>query len=223
MLPFILPLISAIGAGVSAVGSFAGGIGNAINNHKNLEYQKQLQERIFQREDNAVQRRAADMQKAGLSKTLAAGGGAQAGAVVKTEAPQIHGLDSLGDGISGAVNSYYQIKQAQEQNKLLSKQVEQTDEHIENLRQQNENMKIDSVTKMLENSKLAWDLYLSRKFGMKTTDQLNLPTYLMRSLLPSTEGWNTFSENRRKTLERERQEYERYMNQLNEGAPAPRR
>ncbi|QCS36920.1 DNA pilot protein [Tortoise microvirus 26] len=55
---------------------------------ENLDYQKQLQQEMFGREDTAVQRRADDMLKAGLSKTLAAGGGASAGPVVSTQAPQ---------------------------------------------------------------------------------------------------------------------------------------
>ncbi len=50
----------------------------------NFNYQKQLQQQLFNREDNAIQRQAADMEKAGLSKTLAAGGGAGAGPVVST-------------------------------------------------------------------------------------------------------------------------------------------
>lgn len=51
------------------------------------EYQKQLQQTMFNREDSAVQRRAMDLQAAGLSKTLAAGGGASAGPVVSTSTP----------------------------------------------------------------------------------------------------------------------------------------
>lgn len=54
-----------------------------------FEYQKSLQQTMFQREDNATQRRAADLQAAGLSKTLAAGNAAQAGPVVKTDVPQM--------------------------------------------------------------------------------------------------------------------------------------
>lgn len=53
---------------------------------QNYDYQKALQKQLFEREDNAVSRRALDMQKAGLSKTLAAGGGAGAGSVVGTSA-----------------------------------------------------------------------------------------------------------------------------------------
>ena len=53
------------------------------------KYERELQGTMFQREDNAIQRRAADMKKAGLSKALAAGAGAQAGPVVKSQVPSM--------------------------------------------------------------------------------------------------------------------------------------
>lgn len=54
----------------------------------NLAYQKQLQQQIFNREDNAVQRRAADLKAAGMNPLLAAGGAASSGQAVQTSAPQ---------------------------------------------------------------------------------------------------------------------------------------
>lgn len=54
---------------------------------QNLEYQKEFNKQIFEREDNAVQRRAADLEAAGLSKTLAAGDAAKAGGT--SSAPSI--------------------------------------------------------------------------------------------------------------------------------------
>ena len=90
---------SGVGVG-SAIGGIINGIsgiiGTAMTNsankqiaQENLEYQKEVQEynkalqqEIFRREDNSVQRRALDLEKAGLSKTLAAGQGANAGEVI---------------------------------------------------------------------------------------------------------------------------------------------
>lgn len=70
-------------------------LGDSITAEKNLEfqkevfaYQKDLQERIFGREDNTMQRRVADLKMAGLSPVLASGMGAGTGAVVSTVTPQ---------------------------------------------------------------------------------------------------------------------------------------
>ncbi|UIW10387.1 DNA pilot protein [Flyfo microvirus Tbat2_163] len=92
--------IGSILSGVAGIGSAVGGFQGAGFSNKwaqknfdfqkeQYEYQKQLQQSIFDREDNAVQRRVADLQNAGLSATLAAGSAAGAGAPVKTEAPQM--------------------------------------------------------------------------------------------------------------------------------------
>lgn len=53
-----------------------------------LNYQQDLQQDIFNREDTAVQRRAEDLEAAGLHPSMAAGQSARAGAVVPTTAPQ---------------------------------------------------------------------------------------------------------------------------------------
>lgn len=81
-----------IGTGIGAlIGGGIGLVGDFINYQEQSEqqdYERALQQTIFAREDTAVQRRAADLEAAGLSRTLAAGSAAQAGAVVKSQPPQ---------------------------------------------------------------------------------------------------------------------------------------
>lgn len=67
--------------------------GNYFLQRENLDWQKKAQRTTWEREDNAVQRRAADLEAAGLSKTLAAGSAAQSSGPIRTDAPQIQGLD----------------------------------------------------------------------------------------------------------------------------------
>ena len=57
---------------------------------KLLDYQKWQQKEEWQRQDNAVQRRTADLIKAGMSPVLAAGNPAVSGAVVRADAPQMN-------------------------------------------------------------------------------------------------------------------------------------
>lgn len=95
--------------------------GEALNfgmQWQNLQYQKDLQERIFQREDNSVQRRAADLEAAGLSKTLAAGAGAGAGQVIQTKAPQV----SPQAGALNEIATVLSVLNAVGQNKVLDGQ-----------------------------------------------------------------------------------------------------
>lgn len=55
---------------------------------ENYNYQKQLQREAWNREDNAVSRRARDLEASGMSKTLAAGNGAQSSSPISLTAPQ---------------------------------------------------------------------------------------------------------------------------------------
>lgn len=80
-------VLSPAGAVLSGVGNSLGdfkyslpfGIGQGYTNQENLAYQKYYNSMIMSREDNAVQRREADLLAAGLSPTLAAGSAAGVG------------------------------------------------------------------------------------------------------------------------------------------------
>lgn len=105
-----------------------GGVTEAGLNYKsqvdNLDYQKNLQKQIFQREDNAVSRRAADLKNAGLSKTLAAGDAAGAGTAVSTSAPQLSMVDKVATGLNYAQQMANVRKTEEETQNLLVQQRE---------------------------------------------------------------------------------------------------
>ena len=61
---------------------------NLAFQNENLEYQKDLQKQIFEREDTAYQRKVNDLIAAGINPAVAASGsGSPAGSVVSTQAP----------------------------------------------------------------------------------------------------------------------------------------
>lgn len=82
-------MIGDIISGLGSVISTGTGIYNSIEgnkfNREQFEYAKDLQNRIFDREDTAVQRKSLDLERAGFSKWLSAGGqGAASGQAVGT-------------------------------------------------------------------------------------------------------------------------------------------
>lgn len=114
--PIIGSALISAGAGVVQQG------GNFLSDLVFNKQRKELQQQIFQREDTAVQRRAADLEAAGLSKTLAAGGGAQAGSVVSMNAPKMEGENPVQAYISGREKGLA-AEAAREQNNLFRQQV----------------------------------------------------------------------------------------------------
>lgn len=127
---------------VTGVGSVALGFGNLIQNqniaNKNfqlqqeqLEYQKALQQEIFDREDTAYQRTVNDMRSAGLSP-LSMSGTNGAGSVVSTSAPQRQGQDATNaiNSLNNVINQFAtasttiaNVKNAQKQNELLQTEI----------------------------------------------------------------------------------------------------
>lgn len=106
-----MSLLTAAALGASAVGSLVGA-GTSIANFglqaQNYKYMKSMQEKAWNREDNSVQRRVADMKAAGLNPVLAAGQGASSSAPVKLETPQI---GDVGKDIGSLANVLSVIQQ----------------------------------------------------------------------------------------------------------------
>lgn len=61
---------------------------NAYMQNQQFDYSRALQNTIFEREDNAISRQVADLERNGLNKQLISGG-AGAGSVVSTSAPSV--------------------------------------------------------------------------------------------------------------------------------------
>ena len=188
--------LAGIGSIISGIGGIGIGIANSVSNaeinKKNYElqkdwqnYQKQLQREIFQREDNAIQRRASDIAAAGGNPAMAweSGNGASAGSIVDTSAPQQAPYDysqlmnSSLSMFAGGLKQFQEARLMDAQIKNLSAVTDKTD--AETITEEIRQLQIKALTAKTNEEKNLYiqeikekehNLELSKSGDLRTTD-----------------------------------------------------
>lgn len=164
--------------------------GQNIQNQKNyeeaFEYQKELNNLLMQREDNAYQRKAADLAKAGINPMLAGlGGGAQASAgtvlnPLQQSAPQIPmgtgsiDVNSIVNALESKTNREFSAAEADKNRRLEQQRIDIDKFNAETSRMQEENAdKYKALEDQLANKQLDEQIRHNLEQEKSSVDQLN--------------------------------------------------
>lgn len=160
-------------------------VGDQINAQNNLqlqrevfEYQKGLQERIFSREDNSVQRRVNDLKAAGLSPVLAAGQGAGTGATVSTVTPQRQNTSIGIEAIMSMLKMKQDISRTVAEERLIN---QQANESVSRQILNNQNSGLVNQKTIREQI----DIALAKKYGTHS-----VPSSLVKTIIEMFEAFD---------------------------------
>lgn len=126
---------------------------------KQFDYQKQLNTLQMQREDNAVQRRAADLQAAGMNRLMAAGSSAEAGGMTT---------------FSGSANQQASQMNIESNPQILAAMIQQAREAnagIAQTKAQTDLIKAQTATEEMRTENISIDSWLKKITGAKTKEE----------------------------------------------------
>lgn len=119
-------IAAAMGAGVAA--NLGVGLLNYGEQREQNTWMRHAQEYTWQREDNAVQRRVADLKAAGLSPVLAAGQGASTGSPIQLTPPKLEIGDQAAMAL-GLMKMKADIDRTEAEKEAIKVQIDKTINH----------------------------------------------------------------------------------------------
>lgn len=171
-----------------------GGIANSVMQWQQNHWQRNMQDTAWDREDNSIQRRVADLKAAGLSPVLAAGQGASSSNPINIMAPQID-TNSFGNA-NRTIGEVAQLNLSLLQQKA---QIEQTNAQTSAIKQQQDKTAMEMAF-MASNNPLQLDLTRANLDFNRAINPQNVRKAILENQSLGIANANSLLDNKLKTI-----------------------